>query len=306
MQEKTKSRYKIARRILIFWTLFIGLGAVGGAITMFIDPSGETTGMSGMLPYFQVLPFADVVFRDLTFAGIALLIVNGLTNLAAAVLLILDKKIGTILGGVFGVTLMLWICIQFYMFPSNFMSTIYFVFGFLQAVTGYAATVFRAQEAFKVSESDYPNIGSNKKELVVFFSRMGYVKRRAYEAANASGAEVYEIKSTERTDGTLGFWWCGRYGMHRTDMPIEPINIDVTAYDKVTVCAPIWVFSLAAPVRAFCRAVGGKIKAVDYILVHHTSGKYENVAAEMDSLLGITHSDFKSIRCRVGKFKQVK
>lgn len=24
------------------------------------------------------------------------------------------------------------------------------------------------------------------------------------------GASVYEVKSTEKTDGTLGFWWCGR------------------------------------------------------------------------------------------------
>ena len=47
---------------------------------MLLDPSGRALGMDAMLPYFQVLPFADVLF---------------------------------------GVTLMLWICIQFYMFPPN-------------------------------------------------------------------------------------------------------------------------------------------------------------------------------------------
>ncbi|MFR5889962.1 MAG: hypothetical protein ACLUFM_03165, partial [Lachnospiraceae bacterium] len=81
--------------------------------------------MDAMLPYFQVLPFADVLFTDLTFSGIALLVVNGLTNLTAAALLFAKKKSGVILGGVFGITLMLWICIQFYMFPPNFMSSIY-------------------------------------------------------------------------------------------------------------------------------------------------------------------------------------
>lgn len=306
MQEKTKSRYKTARGFLIFWTLFIGLGAVAGALGMLIDPGGKTMGMDAMLPYFQVLPFADVLFQNLTFSGIALLIVNGLTNLTAAVLLILNKKVGVILGGAFGVTLMLWICIQFYIFPPNFMSTIYFIFGFLQAVTGYVAFVFRKQEEFTVVETDYENIGTNERELVVYFSRMGYVKKQAYETANASGAAVYEIKSTERTTGTLGFWWCGRFGMHRWDMPIEPINIDLTAFDKVTICTPIWVFALAAPVRSFCRAAAGKIKQVDYVIVHHTSGKYENVAAEMDSMLGVAHSDLKSVRCRVGKFKRIK
>lgn len=133
MYMQTKSRYQTARRILLFWTLFIGVGAAAGAAGMLLDPSGKAMGMDAMLPYFQVLPFADVLFRDLTFSGWALLIVNGLTNLTAASLLLAKKNAGITLGGLFGVTLMLWIRIQFYMFPLNFMSTIYFMFGFAQA-----------------------------------------------------------------------------------------------------------------------------------------------------------------------------
>lgn len=136
---KQKSRYRIARRSLIFWTLFIGIGAVAGALAMLLDPSGRFMGMDAMLPYFQVLPFADRVFQNFTFSGWALLIVNGLTNLAAAGLLLLKRKAGTVLSGVFGLTLMLWICIQFYIFPPNFMSTNFFLFGAAQAATGYAA-----------------------------------------------------------------------------------------------------------------------------------------------------------------------
>ena len=132
-------RYDTARRWLIFWTLFIGVGAVAGGLSMILDPSGKTLHMDGMLPYFQVLPFAKTLFQDFLFSGFALLIVNGLTNLTAAVLLLRRKKLGVILGGVFGVTLMLWICIQFYMFPLNFMSTAYFIFGLCQALTGYVA-----------------------------------------------------------------------------------------------------------------------------------------------------------------------
>ena len=132
-------RYDTARRWLIFWTLFIGVGAVAGGLSMILDPSGKTLHMDGMLPYFQVLPFAKTLFQDFLFSGFALLIVNGLTNLTAAVLLLRRKKLGVILGGVFGVALMLWICIQFYMFPLNFMSTAYFIFGLCQALTGYVA-----------------------------------------------------------------------------------------------------------------------------------------------------------------------
>lgn len=297
-----KSRFGVARKILIFWTLFIGVGAVFGSVMMFVDPSGEIIGMAGMLPYFKKLPFADVLFNDLLFSGFALLIVNGISNLSAAMLMLMKKKIGVTLGMIFGITLMLWICIQFYMFPFNFMSTIYFVFGFCQAATGYAALVFFKQEQFVVNESDYLNVGTNDKLLVVYFSRMGYVKKKAYEEANRTGAVVYEIKATERTEGTAGFWWCGRYGMHRWGMPIEPIDIDLTKFQKVTIFSPIWVFALSAPVREFCKQSAGKIKNVDYVLVHHTNGLYASAADEADKLLGIKRSSLKSVVCREGEY----
>ena len=299
-----KSRFETARKWLIFWTLFIGIGAVGGAACMLAAPDGSLLGMDGMLPYFQKLPFADVVFQDFLFSGFALLIVNGLTNLTAAGLLLARKKIGIVLGGVFGVTLMLWICIQFYMFPLNFMSTIYFIFGLAQACTGYAAWVFYQQEQFTVRPEDYPNVGSNPRRLVVYFSRMGYGKKLALEEANRTGAELYEIRSTERTQGTLGFWWCGRYGMHHWVMPIEPISVDLTAYDHVTICSPIWVFALAAPVRAFCQAAAGQVKEVDYILVHHNNSPYENAAREMDALLGLHRTGLRSVCCRKGRYHE--
>ena len=275
---------------------------------MLIDPTGRTTGMAGMLPYFQKLPFAAVLFRNFTFSGYALLIVNGLTNLTAAGLLIAHRKMGILLGGLFGVTLMLWICIQFYMFPANFMSTIYFIFGLCQAVTGDMAWIFQKQEAFAralaVYTAECTHIGADHTRLVVYFSRMGYGKKLAYTEANRTGAALYEIQSTERTAGTLGFWWCGRYGMHRWEMPIRPIP-DLSRYVHVTICAPIWVFALSSPVRAFCHAASGQIRAVDYILVHHTRGRYENAVREMDTLLGIQHTKYRSIQCHTGTFRTV-
>ena len=305
--EKTYSRYRPARRALLFWTIFIGIGAVAGSSVMLIDPSGGMIGMDAMLPYFQKLPFAEIVFQDFVFSGISLLIVNGISNLTAAGLLIANKRIGAVLGGVFGITLMLWICIQFYMFPLNFMSTAYFIFGFIQAITGYMTVVFYDQEHFTVSESDYPNIGSAPTKLVVYFSRMGYTKKKALEAADRTGAEIYEVRAAERTSGTLGFWWCGRYGMHRWAMPIEDIGVQLEKYDHVTVCSPVWVFNLCAPMREFCKKASGRIRSADYILVHHQKSLYVNAADEMDRLLGLKDTPAVSVCCREGRYlKQVR
>lgn len=91
--------------------------------------------------------------------------------------------------------------------------------------------------------------------------------------------------------------------MHRWDMPIAEPKIDFSAYEEVTICSPIWVFSLAAPVRAFCKTAAGKIKKVNYIFVHYTAGKYENAAKEADELLGLSHAELHSYTCRTGKYK---
>ena len=296
------SRYHAARRALLAWCLFIGIGAVAGAVGMLVAPDGSALGMQAVLPAFQVLPFADVLFQDFVFPGIALLIVNGLTNLTAAVLILQKKLLGVKLGALFGITLMLWIVIQFIIFPFNFMSTVYFIFGLIQALTGFAALVFEKQERFFANKSDYPKIGHDPSRLVVFFSRMGYVRKAAYETANQSGAEVYEVKATERTEGTTGFWWCGRYGMKRMDMPIEPLSIDLSRYSHVTICTPVWVFSLAAPMRSFCKLAHGKIKSVDYVIVHFEKCAFQSVAREMDTLLGVKHTAARSVCCRMGRY----
>ena len=87
-------------------------------------------------------------------------------------------------------------------------------------------------------------------------------------------------------------------------MPIQPVDIDLSAFRHVTICSPIWVVALAAPVRSFCQAAAGQIREADYILVHHQNDTYENAAEEMDRLLGVTHTALRSIQCRTGNFKE--
>ena len=186
------------RRILLFWSLFIGVSAIYGSLMMFIDPSGRLLGMDKMLGYFEVLPLSEYLYQDYVFPGIALLVINGITNLYASYLIIRNKKLGDILGMVFGMTLMAWITIQFIIFPFNVMSTAYFIFGFLQFITGYMTLVFRKQEEFKFNIDDYPYINPESTTLVVYFSRMGYTRKIAYEIANRKRCAIYEIKhSTE-------------------------------------------------------------------------------------------------------------
>lgn len=140
-----KSRLKPTRIALLFWTLFIGIGALWGSTLMFISPDGSLLKMEELLPYFQVLPLAKYLYQDYVFPGIALFFINGIPNLVASILLLRKRKTGIIMGGILGIVLMLWITIQFVIFPSNILSQSYFVFGLIQAVTGLMAYIFSCQ-----------------------------------------------------------------------------------------------------------------------------------------------------------------
>lgn len=299
-------RHKRTKKILLFWCLFIGVGALLGGITMLIDPTGKLMKMDEMLPYFQVLPFSNILFQNFIFSGISLLIVNGFSNLTAAYLLIKNKESGIILGTIFGFTLMLWITIQFIIFPMNVLSTSYFIFGLMQLIIGYITYVFYTQEQFEFNINNYPNINKNNKILVVYFSRMGYTKKIAYDEANKIGAEIIELKAKEKTENTLGFWWCGRFGMHKWRMKIEDIKIKLDRYDKVIIVSPIWVFNICAPIREFCYKYAKDINNVEYIFTHFMKASFKNVADETDKIIGKKRKKLTSICVRFGKIKNIK
>jgi len=179
-----------------------------------------------------------------------------------------------------------------------------FIFGFLQATTGYFSFVLHKRECFTFRSDNYKNIGKDSKKLVDFYSRTGYGKALAYKTADKLGATICEIKTQEKTDGFFGFLWCGRFGMRRWEMPIEPISVNLEAFESVTIISPVWVFALSSPVRTFCRIAKGKIKNVDLVSIHFSKGKYENVKSEAERLLQTEIKNYQSLICRYGGIKE--
>lgn len=120
---------------LKFWTLFVGIGAVVGALMMWIDPSGKMWGMEQLLPTLHVLPFRDLLFRNFIFSGFVLLFVNGVTQFFAAALLFHHDKYAGAVCLLCGVILMMWIVLEWVLWGFQTLSNVYFVFGALEALT---------------------------------------------------------------------------------------------------------------------------------------------------------------------------
>ena len=128
------------RKFLIIFTLFIAIGAMGGAIMMWVDPSGNGWGGAELLDMLRAkMPWPDIFFKDFVPSGFVLLAVNGLTQFLAALMLIkkLPQAYGVTLAC--GVILMLWIVLEWWIFGFNPVSNVYFVFGLVEALAAFRA-----------------------------------------------------------------------------------------------------------------------------------------------------------------------
>ena len=118
-----------------FLTLFIGIGAVVGALMMWIDPSGQKWGMEPLLEMLRAkMPWPDVFFKNFIPSGFVLLAVNGLTQFLATILLFKKHRLAPHAVLACGIILMLWIVLEWWVWGFNFMSNIYFVFGLVEVV----------------------------------------------------------------------------------------------------------------------------------------------------------------------------
>ena len=126
------------RTFLKILTLFIAVGAIGGAVMMWMDPTGVSWGGEPMLEILSAkMPWPDVFFRDFIPSGFALLAVNGLPHLLAALMLFKKHPWAYRVTLVCGIILMLWIVLEWYVWGFVALSNIYFVLGLIEAVAAF-------------------------------------------------------------------------------------------------------------------------------------------------------------------------
>ena len=125
----------IMKTFLKILTLFIAVGAVGGAVMMWMDPSGVSWGGEPMLDLLRnKMPWPDVLFKNFIPSGFALLAANGLTQLLAALMLFKNHPWAYWAVLVCGVILMLWIVLEWYVWGFVALSNIFFVLGLVEVI----------------------------------------------------------------------------------------------------------------------------------------------------------------------------
>ena len=118
-----------------FLTLFIGIGAVAGAVMMWVDPTGQMWGMEPLLEMLRdKMPWPDIFFKDFIPSGFVLLALNGIPQFVATILLFKKHPFAYWVVLACGIILMLWIVLEWWVWGFNAMSNIYFVLGLIEAV----------------------------------------------------------------------------------------------------------------------------------------------------------------------------
>ena len=118
----------------LFWTAFIGVGSLWGAVMMWTI--ADKVGMEPLLDQMRAnLPLADVFFTGFAWPGIFLLVIIGVPNLVCAVLIWRRRRTAPLWSLACGLVLAAWTLMEMlWAFGPNVLSEVYLGFGLAQAV----------------------------------------------------------------------------------------------------------------------------------------------------------------------------
>lgn len=87
------------------------------------------------------------------------------------------------------------------------------------------------------------------KAAVVYYSRYGHTAKVAETLAQALGAETRRIEEKKQR-GFLGMGWGS---VTNARFEIKPMDLDLSGYETIVLCTPIWADKPACPARTFLR-----------------------------------------------------
>jgi menaquinone-dependent protoporphyrinogen IX oxidase len=126
--------------------------------------------------------------------------------------------------------------------------------------------------------------------IIIFYSRTGNTKTIAEEYAGENKTAIYGIKDLVNRRGFFGVVKSAFHSFFKKATPIDEVSIDISAYNRVILCTPVWVGGIPSPVRTFLKKYGQLVNKVEYIITHKNHKKnYRKTMREMDRLLGKIH-----------------
>jgi flavodoxin len=140
------------------------------------------------------------------------------------------------------------------------------------------------------------------KAVVVYYSRYGHTTKVAEALAQELEAETRRIEETKKR----GFIGMGRGSVTDARFEIEPMDLDLSEYDTVVLCTPIWAGKPACPVRTFvhdARLEGKKVHVLFSTSGGDIDKAVETIGADLarkNATVGLTGKLVTGGLCRKG------
>ncbi len=131
-----------------------------------------------------------------------------------------------------------------------------------------------------------PKILANKKVLVVYYSNNGNTKNIAENLKSVTGGDIKEIELNEKySDNIFKMSKLVRKQLKEGYLP-KINNIDISGYDVVFVCSPIWDFSISLPVKSFLKNNNFENKIIIPFFTYSGGAGKNKLIKEIENLTG--------------------
>ncbi|MGL5916140.1 MAG: flavodoxin [Culicoidibacterales bacterium] len=125
-----------------------------------------------------------------------------------------------------------------------------------------------------------------KKTAVIYFSLEGNTKLLADVIAKKTQADVFVVKAkkTYHEQGFKKFFWGGKSVFFNEIPELESLTFDANQYERIFIGTPIWVGTMAPPIKSFCYQYPFSGKEVQ-LFCTHGGGKYVKFEQSIKELL---------------------
>lgn len=135
------------------------------------------------------------------------------------------------------------------------------------------------------------------KKLVVFYSFEGSTRLLAKAIAEATEADILELKLKTESIKSHGFFkyvWGGRQVVFKEKPELEKFNKNPDDYDMIFIGTPLWAGTYAPALRSFLESQKFQDKKIALFCAHESKkGKiFENMKAKLSGNEFIGEKDF--------------
>lgn len=114
--------------------------------------------------------------------------------------------------------------------------------------------------------------GDNMKSLIAYYSRTNITRKLAEDIAEALGADIEEITTTEKYTGKIGYARAGKHAISEKIVETGEQKHDPADYDVVYLGTPVWAGKSSNPLISYIKNNEGKFREVRFFATAGSGG----------------------------------